>query len=246
MASGASYRQATRHPWSCLLFVLPLLAAYEAGVVWLGGDQPESLRNGADYWLRCGIWLRFGLNTNGWWLWLLPALLLLVFLVWTWRRWSDRPGEMVGTLSGMVLESVGFALGLWGMSGALTPLLQRFGVELAVDPAGETGFRQAVRYLGSGIYEEAIFRLFLFSAMWWLLTRLTIKSNIAAVLAAAGSAALFSAAHHWGPYGQPYDNYVFLFRFLAGLYFAFLFGYRGFGIAVGAHACYNVMVSVGA
>ena len=31
----------------------------------------------------------------------------------------------------------------------------------------------------------------------------------------------------------------------AGLYFALLFQLRGFGIAVGTHACYNVMVSVG-
>ena len=38
---------------------------------------------------------------------------------------------------------------------------------------------------------------------------------------------------------------TFLFRLLAGMYFALLFELRGFGVAVGAHACYNVMVSVG-
>ena len=31
---------------------------------------------------------------------------------------------------------------------------------------------------------------------------------------------------------------------VAGLYFAVLFQLRGFGVAVGAHAIYNVMVSV--
>ena len=54
------------------------------------------------------------------------------------------------------------------------------------------------------------------------------------LLAATASATLFSAAHHLGPYGQPYDNYLFLFRLAAGLYFALLFQYRGFGVAVGA------------
>jgi hypothetical protein len=44
---------------------------------------------------------------------------------------------------------------------------------------------------------------------------------------------------------QPYSNYLFLFRLTAGIYFALLYHLRGFGIAVGAHACYNVMVSVG-
>jgi hypothetical protein len=59
------------------------------------------------------------------------------------------------------------------------------------------------------------------------------------------AAALFSTAHHLGPYGQPYSTYLFVFRLLAGLSFALLFQARGFGVAVGSHACYNVMISVG-
>jgi membrane protease YdiL (CAAX protease family) len=78
-----------------------------------------------------------------------------------------------------------------------------------------------------------------------LLRRCELSGVAATLLAAAGSAALFSAAHHVGPHGQPYSNYLFLFRLAAGLYFALLYQLRGFGIAVGAHACYNVMVSVG-
>ena len=57
--------------------------------------------------------------------------------------------------------------------------------------------------------------------------------------------AVLGAAHHLGPFGQDYGNYVFIFRLLAGLYFALLFHFRGFGVAVGTHACYNVMVSIG-
>src|ERR1700693_4788865 len=49
------YFPATHHPWPCLLFLLPLLLAYEGGVLWLGGTQPEALRNGADTWLRWGL-----------------------------------------------------------------------------------------------------------------------------------------------------------------------------------------------
>ena len=43
---------------------------------------------------------------------------------------------------------------------------------------------------------------------------------------------------------EVFDAYVFLFRTLAGVYFAVLFQLRGFGIAVGAHACYDVLVGV--
>lgn len=47
-----------------------------------------------------------------------------------------------------------------------------------------------------------------------------------------------------GPYGGPFDGYVFLFRTLAGLYFTAVYQVRGFGSAVGAHACYDVLVGV--
>lgn len=247
MGLPTGYLPATRHPWPCLLFVVPLVAAYEAGVLMLGGTNPETIRNGADHWLRIAlgsVGVRF--------FWVPPTLLLLVFLVWTCRRWSDRPGDLVGVLSGMVIESVSFALGLWTLSRLLAPLLLQAGIELnvagEVEPptlsAAEPALRLVVTYLGAGIYEEAVFRLVLFTCMVGLLRFVDLSSTTSALIAGVVSAVIFSAAHHVGPYGQVYSNYLFLFRVLAGLYFAVLYQTRGFGIAVGTHACYNVMVSV--
>ena len=42
MLAPPGYLQATRHPYPCLLFLLPLVVGYEAGVWWLGGAQPEA------------------------------------------------------------------------------------------------------------------------------------------------------------------------------------------------------------
>jgi hypothetical protein len=247
MALPNGYSKATRHPWPSLLFVLPLLAAYEAGVIYLGGANPETIRNGADHWLRCAlgvIGVRF--------FWVPPAVLAVVFVVWTASRWKDRPGDLIGVLSGMVLESVAYALGLWALSRLLAPLLQQAGIDLNVtieEPVSfstsEPAVRQVITYLGAGIYEEAVFRLTLFTVMVWLLRFADVSRFLAVALAGVGSAILFSVAHHVGPYGQQYSNYLFLFRLAAGVYFALLFETRGFGIAVGSHACYNVMVSVG-
>jgi hypothetical protein len=243
MARPGAYLAATQHPWPCLLFVLPLVAGYEFGVLELGGAHPESLRNGADNWLRLGL-THLGLP----FFWLPPALLLATFVLWTLRRWPDRPGDLLGVLTGMALESVTFALGLWLVSRGLPPLLQHFGVGLSLSaaPAPPAVLRQAVTYLGAGIYEEALFRLVLFSALVALLGRIDAGGMAAPLLAALASATLFAIAHHIGPYGQPYSNYLFVFRLLAGLYFAVLYQLRGFGVAVGSHACYNVMISVGA
>src|SRR5262249_47350366 len=140
------YVTATRHPWPCLLFVLPLLVAYEAGVLLLGGGNPETIRNGADHWVRCALRV-----VGGRFFWVPPAILTLIFIAWIWRRWHDRPGDLLSVLSGMILESIGFALGLWACSRLLAPLLLRAGVELNVG-CDEPALRQVVTYLGAGIY----------------------------------------------------------------------------------------------
>jgi membrane protease YdiL (CAAX protease family) len=225
-----------------------MLVAYEVGVLCLGGHHPETIRNGADHWLRCALFV-VGVN----FFWVPPLLLTLVFILWTWQRRYDRPRDLVSILSGMVLESVTFALGLWALSRALAPLLLQAGIELAApaisdEPAAlgaaEPALRQLVTYLGAGIYEEALFRLALFSSLAAILRATDLGRMTAVLVAAIASAVLFSTAHHLGPYGQPYSNYLFLFRLVAGLYFALLYQLRGFGIAVGAHACYNLMVSL--
>src|SRR5439155_8601579 len=107
MSEAQTYFRATRHPWPCLLFLLPLLAAYEGGVVWLGGTQPDALRNGADAWLRWAL-EAFGLHQLYW----APVLLACVFMVWSWAQRAERPKDLLGVVSGMALESVAFALGL--------------------------------------------------------------------------------------------------------------------------------------
>jgi 4-hydroxybenzoate polyprenyltransferase len=92
--------------------------------------------------------------------------------------------------------------------------------------------------------QEAFFRLILFSALACLLRFLELPRFVSIIIAALASAILFSTAHHIGPYGQAYSNYLFVFRLAAGLHFALLYQLRGFGVVVGAHACYNVMVSI--
>src|SRR6266851_6625023 len=99
-----TYNQATRHPWPCMVFVLPLMMVYEAGVLKLGGDHPETWRNGADNWLRVGF-TAIGLP-----FWLPPVVLLLVLGIWVWNRREDQPTDLIGILSGMAIESVAFAL----------------------------------------------------------------------------------------------------------------------------------------
>jgi hypothetical protein len=231
-----SYFSATRHPWSSFLFLMPLLAVYEGGVMWLGGDRAEPLRNGADAWLRWAF-ESFGARH----VLLVPALLVLVLLLWSWWRWMDRPLDPVRTWFGMAFESGAYAFLLWQFSQNFGPLVEQLGIRLEITiPTGPAA--RAITFIGAGIYEEVIFRLGLFALLYYLLRVLSIPILAAVLISGIGAALGFAAAHHIGPYGEPMNPYVFLFRTIAGLYFTVLFVARGFGIAVGAHAGYDLLV----
>src|SRR2546426_10234271 len=62
----------------------------------------------------------------------------------------------------------------------------------------------------------------------------------AGVAATLGGAAIFSAFHYIGPYGDRLQLYSFLFRMIAGVFFSALYLVRGFGITAWTHALYDV------
>jgi membrane protease YdiL (CAAX protease family) len=234
------YLSATRHPWATFLFLVPLLAAYEFGVAHYGSTAPD-VRNGADAWLR---WFldRFGVPQ----LWVVPAVVSVYFLLRSAAAWETRPKDPVATLFGMAVESFTYAVLLWAVSRNFKPILDQLGVELTVPglrfeaPAAS----KLVTYVGAGIYEEVIFRLGLYTVLYVTFRTLFLPRPFAVVAAAVVGSLLFAAAHHVGENGEAFHPAVFLFRALAGLYFTVLYAGRGFGVAVGAHAGYDVLVGV--
>ena len=98
-------------------------------------------------------------------------------------------------------------------------------------------------YLGAGIYEELLFRLIVLSLLILVLRSLRLPAWAGMAIAVLASSLLFSAAHYVGG-REPLVWFSFLFRFIAGVFFALLFLYRGFGITAGAHAGYNILVGI--
>ncbi len=234
----SGYFSATRHPWACLLFLVPLLGVYEGGVLWLGGDQAMRFRNGADAWLRWGLELFGAAHVLA-----APAVVLLVMLLWSWWRWADRPNDPATTFFGMAFESCLFAFLLWQFSRNFGLIFEGLGVKFQI-VVQSAPLGQILTFIGAGIYEEVLFRLGLFLCLYGVLRAVQMPTLIAVLLAAFAGALAFAAAHHVGPYGEPMRADFFVFRTCAGLYFTLLFALRGFGIAVGAHAGYDVLVGV--
>jgi membrane protease YdiL (CAAX protease family) len=238
--SAESYWRETRRPLACLVFLAPFLTAYEAGIYWLGGRDPESARNGADHWLRGGLQL-LGLDQP----WLLPALIVTGLLVWHLARRGPWHVSLE-TMTGMFAESVLFAFVLV-VVGQLEESAHRTWSAphgLAAILLSDRTTASAILFVGAGIYEEVLFRLCLLPLCYGLFRTGGISHGFAAALAIIATSLAFSLAHYVGPAGEPFGLYTFAFRAIAGLFFAALFVVRGFGITVGAHAGYDLIVGL--
>lgn len=237
----ASYWAATRRPFPSLLLVAPLLIAYEAGVIWLGRGAQAAVRTGADTWMR-NAFGSVGFTDH----WLLPLVLCLILMGWQILKYPDwRFSPAI--LAGMVLESLIWAVALVGISRAIDlgfAYLEQGGSPLlAADSAAPDRSPTAlVGFIGAGIYEETLFRLILVPVFFQILRLLQAPIVLASALAVTGSALLFALAHHAGAPGENFTWFAFIFRWMAGVFFAWVFILRGFGIAVGTHTTYDILV----
>jgi hypothetical protein len=167
----------------------------------------------------------------------------VVLVVWTWWRWADRPDDPVTLFFGTAFESCVFAFALWQFSRNFGPIVDGLGIRLQITVC-TAPLAQMLTFIGAGIYEEVLFRLGLFAGLYGLLRIVRLPMLAAVLIAALVGAFAFAFAHHIGPYGEPIRTDYFIFRTIAGLYFTLLFALRGFGIAVGAHVGYDVLVGV--
>ncbi len=243
-SSKSEYWQQSRLPWPSLVFLMPMLIAYEIGVLWVGGPRASEIRSGADVWLRGGLEF-IGLGID----WLPPLLVVVGLLVW---QWVERHPWQVSaeTLAGMFAESVVFAF-LLLLLGQLQSRLFSMSliprgdtVVAALTPTEAATIARALGYVGAGIYEEVLFRLALLPGLIAVLRQPSWLRKWATPAAVLLTSLLFSAAHHAGPSGEPFDLFRFCFRTLAGGIFAGLFVLRGFGITAGSHALYDILVGV--
>jgi membrane protease YdiL (CAAX protease family) len=217
----------SQRPLASLVFIAPLLIIYEAGVLLLG------VQNGADAFMRRLLeMLGFGQY------FLLPVLTVCILLGWHYL--ARQPWQLSGgILSAMAVESLLMGLCLRVILFFQDALFHVFHNSVVVSIREK--IPEAVGFLGAGIYEELLFRLILLSLLAWALRHAGATPRMSMILAAILMSLLFAAAHHVGPSGEPVLWFHFLFRFVAGMYFSILFIYRGFGIAVGSHAAYDLV-----
>ena len=237
---SAKVQRGPRNLLTSLILVFPLFLIYQIGVLFT-----LPLLNGADF-LTVLLFRKVGLTTTAYLGY--TALVTVLFAVAVGvlrRRQRFDPGVVVPVF----IESAIYALTM----GSLIVLVMTKVFGISPQLAGGNGgggmiasqglLTRAVMSIGAGVYEETVFRLLLLGGIAWLLDRgLGLTRWLAVGVAFVVSSLLFSAMHHIPPYGDPLHIGVFTFRFLAGMCFAALFWFRGFAVAVYAHALYDLYV----
>lgn len=243
------YWSQAREPFACLIFLLPLLLTYEFGVIAFKAADGSLPRNGADFWMR-GWLTNSGIDS------VIVLPLIVVGILLTWHRYGGYKWRISrDTLVGMFGESVLFAVCLLFVAQLQDMAFQCWfpsEVEIHEGALGERPLlairsglgRRMISYVGAGVYEEVMFRLTLLPICLLMLRCMRMERKWAAVLAVILTSLTFSVCHYVGAAGEPFSLFSFTFRTTAGCFFAALFLMRGFGITVGCHALYDIMVGI--
>jgi len=242
------YWEETRRPLYNLVFVLPMLLFYEIGIVLVNvpivATYGEPLRNYADGFIRDLMWevfSRIGLGpyvVSG-------IVVVAVFLAWQLigrHPWKVTPWM----LAGMIAESACIALAYYMVVRVLIDPLVTMTIENDEMPFLQSRyFIDPVLSCGAGVYEEFVFRVVLIGAFALVVHGLTGRGWKVGIFAGIVlSAVAFSASHYLGTRAREFSWLSFVGRTGAGLLFGTVYYYRGFGIAAGTHAIFDMLVMI--
>ncbi len=108
---------------------------------------------------------------------------------------------------------------------------------------GKLLIHQIILSIGSGIFEEFIFRVILVSGLALIVGLFVKKQYLYRMLISIIIAAvIFSAFHFIGEYADSPRISLFILRLSAGIILGYIYILRGFGIAAYSHSFYNLIV----
>jgi hypothetical protein len=227
--------------WSDLGLTLPIFVGYHLCVVFL------PIHNAAD-WLTHQL---AELASNDMRVYVALTLTIGLALVATLVALGRGHSLRLARFVGIILEAMVYAVAMRVVANAVVGRL-RLDATASDALASVTGspFAGIVLSMGAGFYEELAFRVGLFAVLGrlvWLAfvaNPLPVTKWIFWLAWAVMCAALFSAWHHVGRFGEPFVLQAFVFRWVSGVVFTAIFALRGFAPAVWTHTLYDVWVLV--
>ena len=250
-----SYLDRTSRPIYALTYLIGFILLYEAGTFLISTDVLSSSLGNTQVRVVSFAWIQNllmdYLNFPARMTWIATPLVVMVILlalqITSKTQWKVTASDFMP----MTIECILLAVPLI----VLSLMLNRSATEqmVAMNAGGATSELavQLVSGIGAGIYEELVFRLILISLLMMLFQDfLGVTRRNSIILSVLISAVMFSLHHHIffmnGSFtsGEEFVLSVFVFRIMAGIYFAVIFAIRGFAIAVGTHAFYDILAAL--
>jgi membrane protease YdiL (CAAX protease family) len=223
-----NYFQRSELPLYSLVFLLPAVAFFEIAAELHHPSDPIAFR------ILQQMFEPFGAKGR-----LIPALCLIsILLSWHIAR-KDAWQVRFETIWTMAFESWALSLPLLALGIAVA----RWNIHVPLYARPSAWRDELILSLGAGIYEELVFRLILMTALAIFFANiLKVPTVWANLLMVCISAVLFSLYHYLG--SESFELRNFVFRTIAGVYFAVIFLTRGFGITAGCHIFYDVIIVI--
>jgi membrane protease YdiL (CAAX protease family) len=250
----AGYFALTQRPLHVLAFLLPLIILYELGA----SHHLANAANGALETIRAhsmllGFFQDFGLFGR-----FLPAAALITVLLVSHAlhkdRWKIRPLVLLLMLVEVIIWTVPLLVlmllvksldgsgGGWAAAAAELSAAAMSPLQALQDRPWQA---RATVAIGAGLYEELVFRMIGMTLLHLIFVDLAkLKESTGRGLAVLGTAVAFALYHDHTWQGSSIDVWHALPFLVAGGYFGMVYLHRGFGIVVGVHALYDVLVLV--
>jgi hypothetical protein len=251
--ASVGYFARTCRPIYALVFLLPFIIIYEILVFAVNPQLLSEPINNIRGGVVAFVWIQnflhhIGLDAKNAWLCApLVIIITLLFLQLTSRqKWKILWHDLLIMACECILISLPLIiLSLILNRPAEPPLLA------AAELHHHSFVMDIITGIGAGIYEELVFRLVLIGLlMLFFETILGVKRTKAIFISVVVSAVLFSLHHHFvfinGRFARAelFAMAPFIFRTIAGIYFASVFAVRGFGIVAGAHIFYDILATI--
>jgi hypothetical protein len=241
IGSGKSYAHRVHQPLQSLIFIAPLLIFYQiASTLHPTAATQTSGPDVVAFLLMLKFFALFGAAGK-----ILPPLAVVAILL-SWHlarhdKWTFDPKLYLGMFGESILWAIPiFVIGLAMLrySSGSPPHTPGYAIS---NPAHLSWFTDVFLSIGAGVYEELLFRLIAITTLNILLVDICeLRLQTAIPIIIITSAVLFSAYHYLGSEPIPLGSFFFLTAM--GVYLAGIYIYRGFGITVGTHALYDLIV----
>lgn len=234
LGRGHGYVDRVQRPLQCLIFIAPLLVIYQVGaIVYPSMWEGQSPTHVMAFVLMLRFFAIFGAAGS----YLPLGTVVAVLLAWHLARhdkWKWEPR----LYAGMAAESMAWGIPFFVIGLAV---LKHMAAAAPTNGGPLPWQTAAVLSVGAGVYEELLFRLVGITVLHTLLVGvLEWKLENAIPVIILTSAILFSLYHYLGD--EPYTLGRFFYLTAFGVYCAAVYLFRGFGIVVGAHAVYDLLV----